>query len=294
MTGRERAGSNRAVGVGETVVMQLCEPYFRSARTITFDNFFTSYELAQKLRQNGLGCVGTVRKNKKFVPPEFLANKTREESSNMFGFGPNITLLSHVPKRNKVVLLLSTVHHSLEQNENGKAAINLYYNETKGGVDTVDKLCSTYTVQRATNRWPNSFFMNLINMCAIAAYKIYIQTFNIQVGTKAKARKKFLRFLAEQLTYDHIKNRSNRGLSKHDQMVIHQFIGGNVQDEREVSCEPPPAKVARRRCYICPSSISRKSKQACTKCSKNVCNQHSVTSLTCRNCLIEVNTSDSE
>lgn len=297
-TGKERTGANRAVGVAENVVMHLCEPYYRTARNVTFDNFFTSYDLAQNLRQNGLRCVGTVRKNKKFIPKDFLANKQREAPSNLFGFRSNITLLSHVPKKNKAVLFLSTLHYTAEQNENGKAAINLFYNETKGGVDTLDQLCHAYTVQRATNRWPNAFFMNLLSVGAVAAYTIYRHSFNIQEAPKQKARKKFLSLLAEQLTYDHIKKRSVRGLSLYDQSVIQQVIGPNVHDDcAESSSRPPPAKIARTtkaRCHICPTAINRKARQTCGKCSKNVCNEHSVATLTCCKCLHELNSSDSQ
>lgn len=52
--GKERTGASRAVGVADTVVMELCELYYHTARNVTFDTFLTSYNLAQKLRENGL------------------------------------------------------------------------------------------------------------------------------------------------------------------------------------------------------------------------------------------------
>lgn len=97
------------------------------------DNFFTSYELAQELLAHGLSIVGTVRKNKKFNPQGFQANRKRPIGSNLFGFRQGYTLLSHVPKVNKSVIFLSTMHHRRIVNSEGKADINLFYNQTKGG-----------------------------------------------------------------------------------------------------------------------------------------------------------------
>lgn len=148
--GRELSGSSRRTNIALTTVSELCEPYFRTHRTVTFDNFFTSYELAQHLLANGLTSVGTVRKNKRFIPKEFLPNRNREIGSNLFGFRKTLTLLSHVPRQNDSVVFLSSLHHNAEVTE-GKAAINTFYNHTKGGVDVLDEMCHTYSVQRKTS-----------------------------------------------------------------------------------------------------------------------------------------------
>lgn len=95
-------------GVAHSIVRDLCERHERSNRNVTMDNFFTSYELAQEMFGNGLTVVGTVRKNKTFIPHEFQANRQREIHTNIFGFRQTMTPVSHVPKKNKAVILLST------------------------------------------------------------------------------------------------------------------------------------------------------------------------------------------
>lgn len=271
---------------------KLCEPFYRSHRVVTFDNFFTNYELANILKQNGLFCVGTLRKNKPFIPKEFLPNRTREVGSNLFGYRANMTLVSYTQKVNHAVLLLSTYHHAPEVDpESGKSEINLFYNKTKGGVDTLDQLCHAYTVQRRTNRWPFAFFMNLINVAGVAANVIYKTTFQVQSSTKFSQRKKFLHDLTEQLVHEQIKRRSRIGLYRLDQLNLDNIVGPST-DEPGPSGEPP-AKAARRRCYICPSNQDRKVKQCCEKCKKNVCNDHAVTSIICSRCRAYMNTSDS-
>lgn len=48
---------------------------------------------------------------------------------------------SYVPKRNPSVVLLSSMHHSHTVDiDSGKPEIILFYNETKGAVDTIDQL----------------------------------------------------------------------------------------------------------------------------------------------------------
>lgn len=132
-------GGTRAVGIAHTIIRDLCRPYEQTYRTIVMDNFFTSYDLAQELLGNKLTMVGTVRKNKRFIPQEFQANRNREIGSNLFGFRLKMTLLSHVPKKNKAVVISSTLHHSSLVGDDGKAEINTFYNRNKGGVDVLDK-----------------------------------------------------------------------------------------------------------------------------------------------------------
>lgn len=56
-------------------------------------------------------------------------------------------LTSYVSRENKTVLLLSTMHDKRNLNNFTKnPEIIMDYNSTKCGVDTVDKMCATYTV----------------------------------------------------------------------------------------------------------------------------------------------------
>lgn len=117
--------------------------------------------------------VGTVRKNKREIPPLFTQKlKQRPINSSIFGFQENMTLLSYKPKQIKIVLLLSTMHHSDEidqdSGENCKPEIIKYYNSTKGGVDTVDFMIGNYSTARNSNRWPMTIFFSLLNIGIIA------------------------------------------------------------------------------------------------------------------------------
>ena len=108
-----------------------------------------------------------MRKNKRDIPKEFIAKKS-EAGSSLFGLAQYTTLVSYAPKKNKSVLLLSTMHHDNHvDKDTSKPDIILSYNSTKGAVDTVDQLCHSYSVQRKSKRWPVAYFMSTINLAGI-------------------------------------------------------------------------------------------------------------------------------
>ncbi|XP_042164312.1 uncharacterized protein LOC112226371, partial [Oncorhynchus tshawytscha] len=84
------------------------------------------------------------------APLALLATRGREAFSSKFAFTPTTTLVSYLPKRNKSVVLLSTLHKTAEisDREDRKPAIILDYNHNKGGVDNLDKVIGTYSCRR--------------------------------------------------------------------------------------------------------------------------------------------------
>nr|XP_022907721.1 piggyBac transposable element-derived protein 4-like [Onthophagus taurus] len=125
-------------------VKELTKSVHGSNRNVTMDNWFTSVPLADELLKDPykLTILGTLRKNKKEIPTELLNVKGRNPNTSMFCYVRQKTLLSYMPKRQKIVLLLSTLHEGAEITATGKPAIIQNYNQTKGGVDTFDQMCS--------------------------------------------------------------------------------------------------------------------------------------------------------
>lgn len=48
----------------------------------------------------------------------------------------------------------------------------LDYNETKGGVDNLDKVTATYSCRHMTARWPLVIFFHIIDVSAYNAFVI--------------------------------------------------------------------------------------------------------------------------
>lgn len=86
-------------------VVRLCKPIEKTNRNITADNWFSSLEIVHELRKRGLTYVGTLRKNKREIPPDFQANRSRPEGSSLYGFADNITIISYVPKKKQICII---------------------------------------------------------------------------------------------------------------------------------------------------------------------------------------------
>ena len=154
-----KVGNSREIGQPSRVVLELTDLITNSGRNIGGDNFFSSLHLVQSLRARQLTYLGTIRKNKPKLPLEALPNSHRPVESSVFGFLPDCTIVSYVPKRNKGVTLISSNHRSAEISNNAqKPAMIIDYNHRKSGVDTLDQMARAYSCKRRTRRWPMSFF----------------------------------------------------------------------------------------------------------------------------------------
>jgi len=82
--------------------------------------------------------------------------------------------VSYVPKKNKSVFVLSSLHlDSGICRYSGNPEIIEFYNETNGAVDLLDQTCARYTVQRATRRWTVAMFCGKINIAAVITLVTY-------------------------------------------------------------------------------------------------------------------------
>lgn len=184
--------SNSAIDV----VNRLVEPISRTRRNLTTDNWFTSVDLCEKLlNEHRLTLLGTIRKNKRQLPSQFIDCKDRPIPSSIFAFRENCTLVSHVPKPKKNVLLISSMHDDDEIDETTqKPMMIIDYNKTKIGVDMVDQLSSNYNVARNTRRWPMVVFYTLLNVTGINSFIIFKCN---QEEDKSYVRRKFLTNLSK-------------------------------------------------------------------------------------------------
>lgn len=270
--GTQPEGPFRHENSAEAIVRRLVTPVRGTNRNITGDNWFSSISLAKKLlREEKLTYLGTLRKNKCEVPPQFLPNKTREEKSTLFGFEEDCTLASYVPKKNRAVLLISTMHHDdaidQETGDDKKPEMITQYNKTKIGVDLVDQLCQKYNVARNTRRWPMVLFYDLINISGINALAIYRLN---NVNTTIK-RRTFIENCAWELIKDQIVHRSTLNMLPVSMRRRAKDLLG-ISDEQEW----PPQIVNNvvRRCSICPRNKDKSTRKICNKCNKFMCKEH--------------------
>ncbi|XP_036828296.1 piggyBac transposable element-derived protein 4-like [Oncorhynchus mykiss] len=202
------AGGGPEKNQGARVVLDLTEG-LPGGHNVTCDNFFTSYELGQRLLERNLTMVGTVRKNKAELPPALLQSKGRQVLSSRFAFTPTATLVSYLAKRNKNVLLLSTLHAEpdVSDRRDRKPALILDYNCNKGGVDNLDKVVGTYSCRRMTARWPLVIFHNILDVSSYNAFVIWREIKPDWMPGKRNKRRVFLEQLGKALVKPLIQRR---------------------------------------------------------------------------------------
>ena len=101
---KQPTGPHEASNSPGDIVERLISHLKGTCRNLTTDNWYTSYTLAMSLLQDKITLVGTLKKNKREIPAEFLPNKQKPISSSMFGFQKHATLVSFTPKKNKSVV----------------------------------------------------------------------------------------------------------------------------------------------------------------------------------------------
>lgn len=264
------------------VVLRMIEPISGSGRNVTIDNFFTSIPLwAELIQEHRLTVVGTLRKNKAEIPASFIDTKDRPVGSSCFAFRNACTLVSYKAKKNKDVVLLSSMHDSdnvdmtVDSRTYEKPDIILFYNSTKGGVDTVDKYKESYSTARITNRWSMRLFYTILDVGCLNSYIILKKNINQPI-----IRRKFIKDLAFNLCKEYGHQRLYyRNIPKQLKNRMCDILG---IEQHQHQRDPPPDEITSGRCYVCTWKKNRPSKTRCTQCKLFICREHTVT--TCANC----------
>lgn len=249
-------------------VIRLTKEIQKTNRNVTADNWFSSIDTAEELIKRGLTFVGTMKKDKKIIPSEFLADKQRQVMSCRFGFNGQYTLVSMVPKSNRAVVLLSTMHHDKEINqENNKPEIVCFYNKTKAGIDLLDMKCAIYDSSRRTRRWPLALFYRILSIASVNSFILYM----CYTGTKIMTRFEYTKQLVQILVEPHLRRRLTIPHLRRDVKEEIKKILGEGQQERQFEDIPTDKMEKRKTCGKCPSAKERKTQYKCIQCSTPVC-----------------------
>ncbi|XP_063049276.1 piggyBac transposable element-derived protein 4-like [Engraulis encrasicolus] len=270
---------------GKRVVLDMTKGL--RGHNITCDIFFTSYDLAQELLKRKLTMVGTVRKNKPELPPALLGMKDRAPLSSKFAFSDKATLVSYHPKKNKNVVVMSTLHRDagVSNREDKKPDIILDYNKNKGGVDNLDKVTGTYTCKRGTKRWPMVVFYNMLDVSAYNAFIIWTEVDPGWNSRKTFRRRLFLDELGRSLVSSYIERRKFFPRTEASLPVVRDIQPTPTSPSCDGNQEGSPKTSKRQRCQSCPAKKDRKSNTTCHKCKKRICKEHTTTMTYCDSCI---------
>lgn len=275
------------------MVKYLVEDVAGTGRNVTLDRFFTSVPLAEDLMASRLTMVGTVNRGRKLLPEEMKKTSGREPGTTLFGFRNGVTLVSHAPKPNKVVLLMSTQHHApMVDAHSGKPEIMLFYNSTKGGVDVLDAMVEKCMGKPPLNRWPTAVLFFLLGVAQVNSTTILL--LNRGHGTSEVSngvRREMAFSLARGLVMPHIQDRvaNPTGLNSDITMAI-SYVTGTSQSQ--IQQRRVTQAVTRGRCVACLGELKgsagfrqQKDKMPkeppCEKCQNYVCKRHGKTIRVC-------------
>ncbi|XP_060855513.1 piggyBac transposable element-derived protein 3-like [Metopolophium dirhodum] len=160
-------------GLGERVVLNLTKPYWNKGMKVFFDNYFTSISLLEKLKLENTFACGTIRSNRKGIPP-LAQDKTLDRG--MYDFKTSrLGITVYKWKDNRIVHLASNFHgveeNSVLRTEHDGTKKNIKcptivndYNKYMGGVDKADQLRALYNVYRKSKKWWHRLFWGVIDI----------------------------------------------------------------------------------------------------------------------------------
>ncbi|XP_029347881.1 piggyBac transposable element-derived protein 4-like [Acyrthosiphon pisum] len=251
--------------LGETIVLSLCEKYLEKGRTIVTDNFYTSVPLAKQLLNKKTHLVGTLRKNRRYLPKEVITKKIKK--GEIFGKEDDNGIVVSKFKDKRDIFLLST-RHKLDIVDTGKQSrkkesilkpdVILFYNAGKAGIDLSDQLASYSSPVRKSIRWYHKVMTEiLLNTSVINAQimhnikhndsKMNVKQFRESLIDKMLDLKPTSRKLPQQMTTPNtLKSTGNQRRSAAPKHKI---------EETEEKC--PRNRKLRKRCSECYKKISQ-------------------------------------
>lgn len=153
------------------------------------------------------------------------------------------------------------------EGENWKPRIIQDYNQSKGGVDVLDRLKINYDLTRSCFRWPLRLFFTIINIAGINA-----QIINRHNTNSNLSRSQFLKAVAKSLAYDHARRRAT--MKELPSRTLREAIDAAFPKRHENDGEFEAKPRNPNRCYLDSWSEYRASKTRCIICDKVICTFH--------------------
>ncbi|XP_063227539.1 piggyBac transposable element-derived protein 4-like [Bacillus rossius redtenbacheri] len=186
-TGKGTEVHEQALGstLGSRVVTKLCSSLFGSQQPtlIVFDNFFTSVELLEILYQKNLSAVGTVRQNRRDLPPLLKKKNKLAKGEHVYSVKAFVCAIQW--KDNRHVNILSSAHNPQDivevkrtQNDGTRTLVKCPkavrdYTMYMRGVDRFDQIRATYTVSRRSRKWWHRIFYFLVDAALVNSFILY-------------------------------------------------------------------------------------------------------------------------
>ena len=163
---------NRIHGLGYDIIMKMAKPFLNKNRHFYFDNFFTSTTLMEHLLLQQSYACGTVRINRKDLPP--CAKTKLKQGDCVYAQRNTMVFTKWHDKRDVSFLSTNTSPteppRQVERKIKGQAItidkprVADVYTSYMGGVGRADQLSSYYCTVWQTRKWYRYIFWYLFNI----------------------------------------------------------------------------------------------------------------------------------
>lgn len=251
------------IGLGARVVTDLSRDLVDCNYHLFFDNFFSSFALMKKLKQDGIYATATTRKNRKEFPTEVKNAKLQNRGDSCSMQRDGITACAWKDKK-MVYFLTSGCQPSrddtVQRRKKNGTLENISappcvgeYNKYMGGVDYADQKRNDYRIPVKSRRWYRYLAFFLFETAVVNAFILR----NLNPNHRKITQKQFRLELIEKLIGAHCTRKQRRS-----QLAI-EVVNGKSHF---------PVKVQINRCVHCASKGQRKrSTWGCAVCNGTLC-----------------------
>jgi hypothetical protein len=260
-------------GLGYSVVMRLLRlgNYMKKGYHVFVDNFFTSIQLAKKLYKSETFLTGTLRRNRKGVPKNFLEKfKVGEKKYMKDKYLLGLAYREKSSQQHPVIVISTNSTTGMDERvrrrfgrENivERPKIISQYSKSMGGVDTNDMMLYAYLDERRSVKYWKKVTFNLFSRMVLNSYILY----KMNKAEKPMSRLDFTISIIEAIEALWMEEKA-RG------------IGDEPVEEAEV--RPTPAAGygiqmlpgrKEKNCVVCSKPNNRKrSRTMCIRCNKGL------------------------
>ena len=171
------------VPLATRVVKKMVEPYYQKHHHVYFDNYFTSVPLVESLLSDGTYSCGTVRINRKGLPPSFKRTQLRPGQSLKRQKGA-VKAIAYCEKKSKVCLLTTanTLRDSevVKRGRRGEGTRRIpkprafaEYSDHFNAVDKNDQLRQYLGISNTAHKFWKYIFWYVWDVAMINAYVLY-------------------------------------------------------------------------------------------------------------------------
>lgn len=269
-TGKE--GNVVEKGLGERVVRDLTRDIWGKFHHVYCDNYFTSLPLFEKLLENQTYACGTIRTNRKGLPPAVTKAKLKKQGEVVQR--QNDSMVATAWRDKRTVTLLSTNADPLDMTEVQRkqkdgSIVNVrcpkvlkLYTQNMNGVDRADQLRSTYSICRKAAKWWKYLFWFMVDLAICNAFILMKESKHHTIKTKSGRRRErtqleFRTQLAHQLLGDYWGKRKRESIPEHQTRGLSHWP---TEMDKKRTCK-----------YCAKNKIRRERIHGCEQCGVNLC-----------------------